>query len=418
MTHLTLEHREIIEDALKEKMNFTDIADMLGYHRTSISSEVKNRRTAGNQNLYGTNFVNCEFETSCDKFEGIGCKRKCSNFQPKQCPSLKKAPYVCNGCYKKHGCRYQKYFYRAKEAQKDYESLLKEAREGIHLTQEEIDKINSIIVPLIKDKGQSVNQVYINHPDMLYFSKTQFYRLVDLGYFDLKNIDLRRKVKYKLQKDESPRRTREEAKVRINRTYKDFEKFIENKKDIDVIEMDTVEGIKGGKVMLTLLFVTYNFMLIFLLDFQTKEEVIKKFNFLKRELTEERFKELIKIILTDNGKEFYGADEIEQNLNHTEKITNLFYCDPMKSNQKPHIEKNHEYIRYILPKKTSFDNLTQEDCNIIMSHINSTPRESLKNKTPYQAILNIFTKDELLKLGVCEIEPDKVNLTKKIISSK
>ena len=418
MTHLTLEHREVIEDALKEKMIFTDIADMLGYHRTSISSEVKNRRIEGNQNLYGTNFVNCEFEASCNKFEGIGCKRKCSLFQPKQCPSLKKAPYVCNGCSKKHGCRYQKYFYRAKEAQKDYESLLKEAREGIHLTQEEIDKINSIIVPLIKEQGQSVNQVYINHPDILYFSKTQFYRLVDLGYFDLKNIDLRRKVKYKLHKDETPRRTREEAKVRLNRTYKDFEKFIEINKDIDVIEMDTVEGIKGGKVMLTLLFVTYNFMLIFLLDFQTKEEVIKKFNFLKRELTEERFKELIKIILTDNGKEFYGADEIEQNLNHTEKITNLFYCDPMKSNQKPHIEKNHEYIRYILPKKTSFDNLTQEDCNIIMSHINSTPRESLKNKTPYQAILNIFTKDELLKLGVCEIEPDKINLTKKIINSK
>lgn len=171
MTHLTLEHREVIEDALKEKMNFTDIADMLGYHRTSISAEVKNRRSEGNQNLYGTNFVNCEFESSCDKFEGIGCKRKCSHFIPKQCPSLKTAPYVCNGCSKKHGCRYQKYFYRAKDAQNDYESLLKEAREGIRLTQEEIDKINSIIVPLIKEQGQSVNQVYINHPDMLYFSK-------------------------------------------------------------------------------------------------------------------------------------------------------------------------------------------------------------------------------------------------------
>ena len=87
----------------------------------------------------------------------------------------------------------------------------------------------------------------------------------------------------------------------------------------------------------------------------------------------------------------------------------------MESNQKPHIEKNHEYIRYILPKGTSFDNLTQEDCNIIMSHINSTPRESLKNKTPYQAIQNIINKEELLKLGVVEIKPDEVNLTKSII---
>ena len=418
MTHLTLEHREVIEDALKEKMNFTDIADMLGYHRTSISSEVKNRRTESNQNLYGTNFVNCEFESSCDKFEGIGCKRKCSYFKPKQCPSLKKSPYVCNGCSKKHRCRMQKYFYRATDAQKDYEELLKDARKGIRLAQNEIDTINTTIVPLIKEQGQSINQVYINHPDILYFSKTQFYRLVDLGYLELKNIDLRRKVKYKSRNTESPRRTREEAKVRVNRTYKDFENFIETNKDIDVIEMDTVEGIKGGKVMLTLLFVTYSFMLIFILDTQTKEEVIKKFIFLKQTLTEKRFKEIIRIILTDNGKEFYGADKIEQNLDKTEKITNLFYCDPMESNQKPHIEKNHEYIRYILPKGTSFDDLTQEDCNIIMSHINSVPRESLKNKTPYQVIQNILSKEELLNLGVTEIDPDKVNLTKKIISSK
>lgn len=415
MTHLTLEHREIIEDALNEKMNFTEIAYMLDFHRTTISAEIKNRRIAGSANLYGTTFVRCEFESTCNNFEGIGCKRKCSRYVLRRCHILDKPPYVCNGCPKKTGCRYQKYFYRAKDAQKDYEDLLKESREGIHLSQEEIDNINDIIVPLIKEQGQSVNQVYINHPDILYFSKPEFYRLVSLGAFNLKNIDLRRKVKYKSRKEESPRRTREEAKVRINRTYKDFLNFLEKHKDYDVIEMDTVEGIKGGKVMLTLLVVTYQFMLIFIIDSQTKNEVIKKFNYLKEILTEERFEEIIKVILTDNGKEFFGAEEIEFNLSGTKKITNLFYCDPMKSNQKAHIEKNHEFIRYVLPKKTSFDNLTQEDCNIIMSHINSTPRESLKKKTPYQAIQNILTQKELQKLGVSEINPDEVNLTKKII---
>lgn len=415
MTHLTRELREEIEFCLKEKMNFTEIGYLLNYHRTSIASEVKNRRILGSVNTFGTNFVNCQFESTCTKFQGIGCKRKCSKYVLKRCPLLDKPPYVCNGCSKKNGCRYQKYFYRAKEAQQDYESLLSEAREGIHLTQEEIDNVNNIIVPLIKKKGQSVNQVYANHPDILYFSKTEFYRLVNLKVFDLENIDLRRKVTYKLRIPDKPRRTREESKVRINRTYKDFENFVEEHKDYDIIEMDTVEGVKGGKVMLTILFVTYNFMLIFLLDSQTKEEVTKKFDFLKETLTEERFEEIIKILLTDNGKEFFGADEIESSLTNNKKITNLFYCDPMKSNQKPHIEKNHEFIRYILPKGTSFDNLTQEDCNIIMSHINSVPRESLKNKTPYQAIQNILTTEELLKLGVVEIKPDEVNLTKKII---
>ena len=97
------------------------------------------------------------------------------------------------------------------------------------------------------------------------------------------------------------------------------------------------------------------------------------------------------------------------------KITNLFHCNPGASYQKGAIEKNHEYIRHILPKGSSFDNLTQEDCNIIMSHINSTPRKSLKNKTPYQAIHTIFSQKELFDLGVRKINPDKVNLTKKVI---
>lgn len=415
MAHLTLQCREDIEYCLNQKMTFTDIGYLLNYHRTSIANEVKNRRIPSSSNLYGTNFVFCEFESTCNHFEGIGCKRKCSKYVLKRCPLLEKPPYVCNGCPKKTGCRFQKYFYRAKSAQQDYEELLTQAREGIRLTEKEINSINNIIVPLIKEHGQSVNQVYINHPDILYFSKTEFYRLVNLGYLNLKNIDLRRKVKYKSRQNEKVRRTREEAKVRVNRTYNDFLKFVENHNDCDVIEMDTVEGIKGGKVMLTILFVTYNFMLILLMDSQTKQEVIKKFDYLKLTLAEDRFEELFKVVLTDNGKEFFGAEEIEFNINGTKKITNLFYCDPMKSNQKAHIEKNHEYIRYILPKGSSFDELSQEDCNIIMSHINSIPRESLKNKTPYEAIQNILTKKELQKLGVDKINPDDVNLTKKIL---
>lgn len=50
-----------------------------------------------------------------------------------------------------------------------------------------------------------------------------------------------------------------------------------------------------------------------------------------------------------------------------------------------------------------------------MSNSNSTARESLKNKTPYYAIRNILTKEELQKLGVSEISPDEINFTKKII---
>ena len=79
------------------------------------------------------------------------------------------------------------------------------------------------------------------------------------------------------------------------------------------------------------------------------------------------------------------------------------------------LEKNHEYIRYILPKGTSFAGLTQNDCDLLASHINSVPRISLGNLTPYQSSLQIFGKDILDKLNICEIDKDEVNLSSKLL---
>ena len=55
--------------------------------------------------------------------------------------------------------------------------------------------------------------------------------------------------------------------------------------------------------------------------------------------------------------------------------------------KKDQLKKNHEFIRYILPKGSSFKNITQEDCNLIMNNINSLCRNSLKGKSPYEAML-------------------------------
>ena len=37
----------------------------------------------------------------------------------------------------------------------------------------------------------------------------------------------------------------------------------------------------------------------------------------------------------------------------------VFYCDPYVSNQKGRLEKNHEYIRYVIPKGRSMYRYTQ-----------------------------------------------------------
>lgn len=196
--------------------------------------------------------MHCKLEDNCDKYHGVGCTKKCSKFQLRECPKLSHTPYVCNSCTKKSSCSFQKYYYRAKQAHNEYLSFLTEARQGIRLTKEEIQAIEDVIAPLIKDQKQSINQVYINQPDLLYFSKTEFYHLIDADIFSFRNINLPKKVGYKSRKDGKKRRTKEESLIRIHRTYKDYLTYLEThkKEDISIVQMDTVEGIKGGKVLL------------------------------------------------------------------------------------------------------------------------------------------------------------------------
>ena len=413
--HLTLEEREFIEDKLKENWNFTSIGKELSKHRTTISKEILNHRFQKESVQYNSSFANCIHTDTCENAGSKFCKKSCSKFKEKTCSLLEKPPYVCNGCPKKSHCRFSKYYYRAKDANKEYNEFKSDARIGIRLSQEEIYKINTIITPLIRDQHQSINHVFINNPDLLYFSKPTFYSYVNLNLFSFRNIDLARKVKYKPRKEDEKRRTRKESIIRIGRTHNDFNDYMTVHPNASIIEMDTVEGIKGGKVFLTLLFRNYNFMLIFLMESKSMNEVEKVFIKIKNLIGIDTFKRIFEVILTDNGSEFFNPISIEVDYNTGEVLSHVFYCDPYCSYQKGSIEKNHEYIRYILPKKTSFNNLTQKDCDLIASHINSTSRIILNNKTPYEAVQTLISIDTINKLNIKFINPNQVDLSPNLL---
>ena len=93
----------------------------------------------------------------------------------------------------------------------------------------------------------------------------------------------------------------------------------------------------------------------------------------------------------------------------------LFYCDPRRTEQKGEIEKNHEYIHYILPQGKPFDGLTQEKVDLMMSHINSTARPSLQGSAPLKFALQHFGKDTVEKLGLTLIEADDVCLKPELL---
>lgn len=390
--HLSYEDRKNIEDGLNENKSINQISKEINRNHSTILREIDRNKKYSEPSSWNNYKINHpDLDLSCER--------------------LKHSPHVCNGCKSRSGCRKIRWTYYAREAQRAYDELIKSCRQGINLTPEEVHTINEVITPLIK-KGQTTNHLYINHPDILDFSKSSFYRYINDGVFKFGPLDFPRIVKYKKRKNSSNRRTRKEKEILVNRKYTDFIEFISNNPDSNIVEMDTVEGLKNeNDCFLTLLWRKSKFMLIFKLESQTTNEVTRIFEILQNLIPLDIYKDLFQVILTDNGHEFFDVNNIECIHSTGEYVTHLFFCDPHASCQKGMIEKNHEFIRYILPKGSSFKNINQEDCNLIMNNINSLCRDSLNGKSPYEAMLFLCDEYILKKLGCHFIKSDEVNLT-------
>lgn len=412
--HLSLEDRHKIENGLNDRLSFKEIGKLIDKDCTSISREVRNHYIVKNTGCFGKGFNNCSKARTC-VFKGKQCKlNNCIDFTEEKCSLLDKPPYVCNGCKKRNICTLSKQFYDSIYAYSEYKDNLSETRSGVVIDKEEIDNLNSILVPLIRDKGQSIHQAIINNKNKIMYSEKTIYKLIDLGILNIKNIDLPRKVRYR-QRKKSCTVYKIDKCCLENRRYEDYKKFIEENPDTPIVEIDTVIGKKGGKVLLTIHFVNCSFMLAFIREHNDAQSVIDIFNDLQEKLGIEKFKELFIVILTDNGSEFSNPTEIEFDMKTGEKRTQIFYCHPSSPYEKGSCEVNHELLRRILPKGTSFDNLSQEDINLIMSHINSYKRKKLNNKSPYFMFSSIYGKDTIDKLGIIEIEPNEVNLSNSLI---
>lgn len=410
--HLTYEERQYIEIGLDKGRGFVEISKDLNKHRTTIMREIQKHKFKKIPSSFNNSGNRCKHKFECKKFN---CDQNVKCYEEDVCIKLQKPPYVCNSCEKKTTCRKVRHYYYAKFANNEYEETRSESRLGINISKEEIYELDKLISPLLKDKKQSIAHIYNNHLDEIWFSRTTMYNYIDLGIFTVKNIDLPRKVRYKKRKNSNTQTRRRETVIRQGRTYEDFKEYIEKHPEASIVEMDTVEGIKGGKVFLTLLFRQSKFMLIYLLEEKTTECVTKKFKQIQKILGKELYQKVFEVILTDNGSEFFAPLNIEQYDDTNDVVCHVFYCDPGASWQKGAIEKNHEYIRYVLPKGTSFDELTQEQTNILMNNINSTSRDSLNGKTPFEAVQLLLNEDVIDKFGAEKIAPNQVSLSPKIL---
>ena len=416
--HLKIEDRFYIEKSLEQGISFKAIASSLHKDPTTISKEVKRNRILKERKVPFAEI--CLLKKNCIRRNVCGyssaCSRKCSNcenctkncesFQPKKCNKISHAPFVCNGCDMKITCKLNRFFYKAKVAHNNYSLVLRESRKGINLCEYELNEIDEMVSPLIQ-KGQSIAHIYSEHKDDLPISSRTLYNYVDNCLITARNLDLPRKVRYKRRKQHSTKQ-RDYAWLK-GRNYLDFEAFTKENPEIPVVETDTVEGKKGGKAFLTIYFRDSKFMFVFLIENQTQEAVRKVYDYLEEMLTTSVFQKIFPVLLTDNGSEFINPNMLEIGIN-SELRTNVFYCDPYASYQKGGIEKNHEYIRCVLTKGKSFDNLTKEAATLLMNHINSAARESLNGQTPFTLFSLLLEEQVIQALGLKAIKSDEVCL--------
>ncbi len=385
--HMTLDDRIEIQECLSKEMTFKAIGNRIGKSQTTISREVKLHQTPHTNSFVRTEEV---------------------------CPKLLKAPFVCNGCDQRSrsSCPYRRQLYIAKNAQAAYESLLVEARTGIPLNREEFYETERIISAAVQNGQHIYHAIKANN---LPVSVATVYRHIQKKYYSITPLDLPRAVKFK------PRNTKGSEYVpkwaKDGRTFNDFLGFLEDNQDVPLVQLDTVIGRIGGKVILTIHFVNSDFMIGLLLENKTAAEAANKIQELKANLYEFNFKfgDIAPLLLTDNGGEFSIVSAFENDINGN-KESNLFFCEPCSPHEKAEIEKNHTLFRDIVPSGTSFDDFNQETVDLIFSHINAVKRKQFNGKSAYDMFSFYYSEVLASALGISFVPANEVIQSPKLLA--
>lgn len=370
--HLTLDDRKAIQNGIETRLSKTAIARSISKDPSTIAKEIKKHRTLKPRNRFNSAVICSNFK-QCSKPRKY-CSEDCPSYVEQTCSLRNRSVGACNHCDKINRCRLDHYFYNAVKAHEAYLFHLSDSRQGVNLSESERVLIAQTIAPLLL-KGQSLYQILANHPE-LDLSVKSLYTYIEGGVFKdfgIDNFSLRRQVSM---------RERKKLKKRKEPVNYDGHKF-----------SDYLEFIAANPSIPT----------------TESESMASSLDFLQELLGTDYFK-LFSLILTDRGTEFEKVPLFETNPETGQIRTNIFYCDPQTPSQKPHVENNHNYVRDILPNGQKLAGLSQQDLNLMFSHINSVPRKVLGGRTPYDVFSFFYGEEILHKMEIERIAPDAVTL--------
>lgn len=408
---LKLEDRVKLQTYLEEKKSVKIICNKLKVAKQTVYREIRRNGIIKKGNPYNNridcvNRMNCPYRTI-----GNGCNKKCIHYIKENCKKIVRFPFVCNTCEKRSYCHLEHQYYYASNANEKAKKKLSETRKGIKISAEDFQQINAIISPLIIEKHQSLNHILTQHKEIDVSERT-LRNWINKGYTKAKNIDMPRVVRFKVNK-EYAHRISKPASILVGRMYKDYKEYVKSHPNQLVAELDTVYGLQSdSKRILTIHFPSIKFQFGILLERITADEVNSKLLALRKAIGTDLWQTIFPIILTDNGTEFNKLYELEKD-EHGKTISNVFYCDPYRSSQKASCERNHEFFRYIQPKKKSIQHFTQNTLDFIFSNINCVYRSSINGVRPYDLAKTILKEKFLNAINIVEIKPDDVDLSRK-----
>ena len=418
-----------IETMLNECYNATQIAVALDRDASCIQKEIKKFSIVVKINKdckVCKKYEECKKTAICGNKMLIGycstCKDckiavdNCEEYEPKvKCDKLSGRKKACNGCPNFKQCRKAKLVYIAKKAWKEHQKNKKnsikkfkeiENKEYMDAISEKVKKGISPEVALQTTENKTGETI----------SLPTLYLRIDRGLMKCKNIDLRNKLKRKAKEEPKEERKHSTGKHRANgRSYGDLSKEERENKLEKFAEMDTVEGIKGSKLLMTLINRKTSFLFGIPIRNKKQENIIEELNRLENTM-KDKFKLIMEKIITDNGCEFLDYKGIEKSVKGEEKRVSLYYADPYASYQKGQIENQHRLIRYFYPKGTDFGKYKDKEIMEKINRINNYPRKNLKWSTPYKEMEKIIGKETLNKLGFYEIEIKELNMSRKKVA--
>ena len=410
-TRLTIDDRINLQAAIAKGSSLNEICKQLKKNRTTIYRELT--KYFYYKSCHRT-CAHCSKLKSCRE-NGVVIKyiKECRDFDPIRCSRLKSFPYVCNTCNLKMSCYNDKRYYDCTKAEVMSLKNRVTTRKRKLLSRDQISYINRIITPLIKDRGQSLHHVYVTNPGLHNVcSERTIRRLIYDRYLDVKAHDLPRYIRFEHKSQYVTVRQSKIANIErmYNRTFTDFTAFTRRNPNMSVVQFDSVIGkLDDERAILTITFPKERFQFGRLIKKNSPMSVLSTLKHLFANIGYEKAREIFAINLADNGLEFSHFHKLEQ------YDVRVYFTNPYRSTDKAACERNHEFIRYVIPKGKTLDNLTQDDLNILFSHINSYIRESNQNKTPYELIVERFGPEFLEQIGIYRVDPQHVILKPKLL---